>query len=659
MKKIKACYRLSKLFTPLNPIRHFCSKIILFNSLIFYLPCYLNAQEQNTGDIDLSKISFSIHLSGRAFFESSDTTIADDSIPHLRFTQKILPEFTNRLPLEIAGKSLYLKFNIYNGSDSVCQSYFFPGFYFTSMKILKSNNNAIQKGLSEISKNEADSNGAAGFALLTLQPKENAVFFVRLYPLKSDIGFLSPQIINKAFISYFKRNLSDRPINRVSYMVSGILLIMIFYSLTIYFQNAKKEFLYYSGYAFFTGILFFFKSCLHNYSISINYYFEGYFDFILQSGGFLFYIGFIREFLHTAKEHPILEKNFRASQWLTIALMAAFSFAYFFTDSFILPGIIENATKLLLIVLSIFFIIYGLRKKETLINYLATGQSMLILFSIISFVMFFTPMAIRETKIHEGTVLNEPMLYYETGIVLELAFFLLALAYKNKNDIAERSKESEHLKLDNEKKEFEKQIAVIEAKTNERRRISADMHDELGSGVTAIRLMSEIVKSKMKNQALPEIEKISCSANELHDKMNAFIWTMLSSNDSAESLVTYIRAYAVEFFESTPINCHVNMPAFIPAAEINGEKRRNMFLSVKEALNNALKHSQAYNININISINKNLTIEICDDGIGINMEELRKSGNGINNIRKRIESIGGDFIIQNHNGTTMVFTLKL
>ena len=85
----------------------------------------------------------------------------------------------------------------------------------------------------------------------------------------------------------------------------------------------------------------------------------------------------------------------------------------------------------------------------------------------------------------------------------------MALAFKNRHDIIERTRERERLLLDNERKEFEKQLAVVEAKQEERNRISTDMHDELGSSVTAIRLMSEIVKTKMKDNTLPEIVDLS------------------------------------------------------------------------------------------------------------------------------------------------------
>jgi signal transduction histidine kinase len=253
------------------------------------------------------------------------------------------------------------------------------------------------------------------------------------------------------------------------------------------------------------------------------------------------------------------------------------------------------------------------------------------------------------------------MFYYVIGLVLELVFFLSGLAFKNRRDIIERVKERERLKLENERKEFEKQMAVITAMQQERDRISADMHDELGSGVTAIRLMSEILKSKMKGQPiLPELEKISSNANELLGKMNTIIWTMKSSNDTVESLVAYIRAHAIEYFDSTPIDCSVRLPAVIPQVDISGEKRRNIFLSIKEALNNAMKHSQATEILIEIITKESLlVIRITDNGIGIDVEQLRRFGNGLSNMRRRMESIGGSFTINCEGPCMLTFEAPL
>jgi signal transduction histidine kinase len=304
--------------------------------------------------------------------------------------------------------------------------------------------------------------------------------------------------------------------------------------------------------------------------------------------------------------------------------------------------------------MGVFFIVYAIKKKNTLLNYLVAGNVALIIFSAISFIILITGWKIVESDV--TSIFNRAFFYYEIGLVLELGFFLSGLAYKNRRDIIERVKERERLKLENERKEFETQMAVMAAKQEERNRISADMHDELGSGVTAIRLMSEIMKSRLKGEVVPELEKISYNANELLGKMNTIIWTMKSSNDTLESLVAYIRAHAIEYFDSTPIDCTVNLPAVIPQADVSGEKRRNIFLSVKEALNNAMKHSQASLIQISITTNdKRLVIRIVDNGVGIDAENLRRFGNGLSNMRRRMESIDGTFKVESGKNCTLTF----
>jgi len=203
-------------------------------------------------------------------------------------------------------------------------------------------------------------------------------------------------------------------------------------------------------------------------------------------------------------------------------------------------------------------------------------------------------------------------------------------------------------------------MAVMAAQQGERDRISADMHDELGSGVTAIRLMSEIVKSKLKTQSLPEIDRISHSANELLNKMNTIIWTMKSSNDTLESMIAYIRANATEYFDGTSIKCDVYTPSTIPEVEMSGEKRRNIFLSVKEAMTNIIKHAQATEVSISISTyNEQLVIEVADNGKGMDIGNTRRFGNGLANMRRRMESINGSLTFLQDNGTILRFQLAI
>jgi len=243
--------------------------------------------------------------------------------------------------------------------------------------------------------------------------------------------------------------------------------------------------------------------------------------------------------------------------------------------------------------------------------------------------------------------------------LLEFIFFLMALSYKNRRRLIEQTRERERLKSENQMKEYEKELAVFKAQQEERDRISADMHDELGSGMTAIRLMSEIAKNKMSGNVPKEIEKISESANDVLNKMNAIIWTMNSGNDTVDNLVSYIRAYSQEYFENTSIICRVNTPEQIAQKVLTGDKRRNIFLCVKETLNNALKHSQASEIIIDIDISHSLKIQIKDNGVGIDLGKLRQFGNGIQNIRRRMSTIGGDLQILSKTGTLTIIELPL
>jgi signal transduction histidine kinase len=233
-----------------------------------------------------------------------------------------------------------------------------------------------------------------------------------------------------------------------------------------------------------------------------------------------------------------------------------------------------------------------------------------------------------------------------------LIFFLLGLTYKNRVELIEKIKEQERLKLEAEKQSYENKLAVLKAQQDERNRISTDMHDDLGAGVTAIRLYSELAKRRIGKDVIPEIEKISSSANDLLNNMNAIIWTMSSSNDTFHNMVAYIRSYALEYFENTGIDCHINIEEDIPNVAVSGEIRRNVFLVVKEALNNILKHSKATEVNITLKREKEgLSLYIQDNGTGIDFDQLRRFGNGLKNMKKRMEAMQILFSIENNNGT--------
>src|SRR5438477_3969833 len=136
---------------------------------------------------------------------------------------------------------------------------------------------------------------------------------------------------------------------------------------------------------------------------------------------------------------------------------------------------------------------------------------------------------------------------------------------------------------------LEKEQAV----EKERNRISRDMHDDLGSGLTKIAILSEVVKKQIHEpeKARQQLENISESSRELVDNLQDIIWVLNPQNDTLESLAAYIREYGLKFFEPFETDLQFDYPAVFTRVKLSEETRRNLFLVIKETFNNIAKHA--------------------------------------------------------------------
>lgn len=205
------------------------------------------------------------------------------------------------------------------------------------------------------------------------------------------------------------------------------------------------------------------------------------------------------------------------------------------------------------------------------------------------------------------------------------------------------------------------QIEKQEALTQERNRIAGEMHDDLGGGLTSIRMLSSRVQKKITNPDLQtQVDKIAQYSQELVQKMGEIIWAMNSNFDTVENLIAYIRRYAVDFLDVSGLRYHIREPEEVPGYAISGERRRNIYLAVKESLHNVVKHAKAERVSISFDIkDEQLTVQVQDDGEGIDLEKINEFGNGLFNMRKRLRDIGGDMLVENLDGTLLTFTIPL
>lgn len=609
------------------------------------------------GPIDVAKVILNDTINTRCwFYADSLRNVQPNQIASLPYLEKSPKNLFRTVNQHQVDKDWYISFCLQNSADTTIKVFFYPGLYFSRIDLFQYND-SLKKAVA-MPLEMPHFMDSLGYRTILMPAHSQSTYYVHLRFVKTDVNNLDIRIIRDYYLHVFARNFKWSATNNKMYyyIITGILLMMIFYSMAVFIVNGSFEFMYYACFAFFMALLFFLNAYYYKVPVEFNYFFQGYLDFIILALGFFFYFIFLGRFLEARKNFPFLHKLFLAGRAIIITSIALFSGFYFFSDNFVVQNLIESITKYQWFATTVIFVVYAVIHNNKMLNYLAVGHFFLLAGSIMSMGLIVSP-----NKLNIGvSIWRDALFCFQLGITIELVFFLMALAFKNRNDIIERTRERERLRLDNERKEFEKQLAVVEAKQEERNRISTDMHDELGSGVTAIRLMSEIVKTKMKGNTLPEIDKISSNANELLSKMNTIIWTMSSSNDRLDNLVAYTRSYAFEFLENTNISCHFESPEFIPPTEISGEKRRNIFLCVKETLNNIAKHSKAADVWIKVTVLPGtLELDIHDNGVGINMQKLREFGNGLKNMQKRIESIDGRYDIINKDGTTTIMKIPL
>jgi signal transduction histidine kinase len=228
------------------------------------------------------------------------------------------------------------------------------------------------------------------------------------------------------------------------------------------------------------------------------------------------------------------------------------------------------------------------------------------------------------------------------AVALTLAFFIGRFIY--------------HYKLRKQKTILEKQLAV----QYERQRISAEMHDDIGAGLSGIRLLTEITKNKVKDEkGAEEVEKIYQSVGEISSKMKEVIWSLNTENDKLSNLIYYIQRQARHWLENYPCQLTVDLQEMIPDIVINGEARRNIFLIVKEAIHNIIKHSGANRVIIKIACNSKLVITISDNGKGMAAEQHQGDGNGMKNMRQRVQKLNGKFFIKKQEGLTLIVEIPI
>ena len=478
-----------------------------------------------------------------------------------------------------------------------------------------------------------------------------------------NFNYVNPYLIKPNYLSEFNYNYyinSQKKYVVFTIFTVGVLFVIFLYALISWLRQKTKDFFYYSLYTLFFIIYFLLRlTALLKTDYSILQH-NLLLNHIVLNMGYIFYGSFIKHFLDETKTKKLLHAIFGIFNYVIITylivdylLLYHFNLAHLSINLFII-------VRYFLLAFSLYVAVYLFLSADKLNYYIATGILLLFTFGFIS-LLFSTP---NITKASFNIFFDIRITLYQIGIIFELLFFSISLQYKTKLKAKNAIIYTEQLKLRSEKIELETFKQILAAKDNERNRIAQEIHDDLGSGLTSIRLLSEIAKSKQQQQqgsTTPELEKISVTASELVDNMNEIIWSINAKNDYLHNLTAYLRRYVVTYFDTyNTITVYTNINNPPTNVEIDGNFRRSIFLTVKEALHNIIKHADATQIHFNLEAsNTQLVITITDNGKGFTQKPDNEFSNGLNNMRERIASLKGLCIITTQPSTSVLIHVPL
>jgi signal transduction histidine kinase/ligand-binding sensor domain-containing protein len=192
----------------------------------------------------------------------------------------------------------------------------------------------------------------------------------------------------------------------------------------------------------------------------------------------------------------------------------------------------------------------------------------------------------------------------------------------------------------------------------ERQRISREMHDDIGAGLTQITLISEFARNRQ--NVTNELEEIALTSRQLVSNMSEIIWSLNPENKSLGQLLSYLREQLNKMLEYSGMDYTIDFHDDQPQLMLSGETTRNLILVTREIVNNAIKHSGATSLVISARLQGDkMSFAIRDDGKGFDAAKLHR-GNGLRNIRARVSSIGGQLEIASaKDGSSFLFELPL
>lgn len=454
----------------------------------------------------------------------------------------------------------------------------------------------------------------------------------------------------------------------------GMILMMLLYMLFRSLLYKDKAYFFYAIYLFCFLLFFVISKLGWSETDLVGMLRVNYLRIAFQIGAYVFYFYFIILFLNLKELAPKVYRVFKLAIPVVI-LYVLWVLANFFIKT---PLNIIFTTfliiRLFLIGVSVFAIVKTAKLNNPLANFFVYGNSVFLFFMLVALYFSIFPAYSSNLSIDEVLFYFVPLTYAYIAVILESLFFALGLSYKAHSTEIEKRKLQETFTSQLEKevkdrteeiielKEKQFEYETLQAVTIERNRIARDMHDDVSSGLSAINLLANYIQTAPLSKNIEtEVKHIAQSSSDINQRIREIIWSVNSESDNLLGLVSFMRRYAAEFGDIHHLDCIVHATQPLPDWHLSGDVRRNLFLCVKESLNNAAKYAQTERIDILVETNANeLKIRIKDNGQGFDYEKaIQKGGNGLKNIHNRMQQLVGTATFFTEGQAEVVLDLKI
>lgn len=424
----------------------------------------------------------------------------------------------------------------------------------------------------------------------------------------------------------------------------GTMLVSILFALQLYFMYRDPMYLFYLAYV---AVVLIREAYNHSAMVNLFPVMQRHgISFLMVATYGLFYRYFIRLWELDKWLDRVTKWYLGAMFVLTIVFGVLVKY-----EHGPLMQVIFTAAMLSILVITIVSVIVIIRNFRTNI------RARIVVFAFLPLAAAFILNLLRNINV----LPNYPFIQYAVmwGFILEAMVF--SIAFIRWHGFVESDRNLLQLKLSMEQQE--KLLAVQAAEQKVKDRIARDLHDDIAASMSGIRILSKVAHQQFADKvpdAAPLLEQISKSAQSTLESISDLIWAVKPHPDYLNDIADRMREYAQKFLDAKDIDYQLNIPRNLPVMELDIEARRNTYLIFKEAINNAMKHSECSKMDISLLADaQKMTLLVADNGIGFNVEEKSSSGVGLGSMQKRALDIGGTLKILSSPGKGTKVTFEL